>query len=113
MKLATLSAAALLATTAGAYAHSTKPIERTLVWQNAKIERERASGQLTRSEYYRLRAEQDRIAAMERAARADGVVTGSEYREIRAAQYRAGDHIYQESHDSQKSWLRRIFYRAN
>jgi hypothetical protein len=46
---------------------------------------------------------------MERRAKADGVVTRHEARDISRAQHAASRHIYQESHDSQRSWYRRWF----
>ena len=103
MKLAVLTTLALLATTGIASAHDTWSIDNTQARQRHRIEQGRLSGELTRREYWRLRAEQRHIAAMERRAKADGVVTAREYHAIRNAQRMARRHIYQETHDEQVS----------
>jgi hypothetical protein len=102
-----LAAAAVLATlSTGAMADR---IDQRQAEQAQRIEQARRSGELTRSELTSLRAEQARIAEMERRAKADGVVTRHEARDISRAQHAAGQHIYQESHDSQRRWYRRWF----
>ena len=119
---AVLSLSGLAATTASA-----DSIDRVQAQQQWEIRRGVASGQITRQEYRSLEAEQRhiaemerrakadghvtasfrRIAEMERRAKADGHVTASERARIAEAQRNAGRHIYQESHDSQRSWFRR------
>jgi phosphoglycerate-specific signal transduction histidine kinase len=102
-----LSAAAVLAAlTTGALADR---IDQRQADQAQRIEQARRSGELTRSETNSLRAEQARIADLERRAKSDGVVTRNEARTIANAQNAASRHIYQESHDSQRSWYRRWF----
>jgi hypothetical protein len=101
------AAAAVLATlTTGAMADR---IDQRQAEQAQRIEQGRRSGELTRGETASLRAEQARIAETERRAKADGVVTRQEARTIANAQRTASQHIYQESHDSQRSWYRRWF----
>ena len=77
--------------------------------QVERIQEGRRSGELTAFEAARLRVEQARISKLERQAKADGVITRSEARSINNAQNEAARHIYQESHDSQKSWFRKWF----
>lgn len=90
----------------GGGATETPYIDATQERQRAQIEQGRRDGQLTRSEYYQLMDEQDRIAAMERRAKADGFADPAERRRIREAQEAAGRHIYQESHDYETRWNR-------
>jgi protein required for attachment to host cells len=87
-------------------ATDTPRIDATRAEQRKRIEEGRRNGQITRSEYNRLMAEQDRIATMERRAKADGIATPSERREIRHAQEEAARHIYQESHNGETRWNR-------
>jgi hypothetical protein len=102
-----LATAAVLATlTTGAMADR---IDQRQAEQAQRIEQARRSGELTRGETASLRAEQARIADMERRAKADGVVTRHEARDVARTQHAASRHIYQESHDSQRSWYRRWF----
>jgi hypothetical protein len=69
--------------------------------QEARIEQGVTSGQLTRREAARLRAEQRAIRAEKRMARADGVVTPAERARIRRDQRRASRDIYRQKHDAQ------------
>jgi len=95
-------ASTLLATmTTGALADR---IDNRQAQEAARIEQGRRSGQLTVMETLKLKAEQARIADMERRAKSDGVVTHREAKAIDRAQDAASRHIYQESHDSQKAW---------
>jgi hypothetical protein len=110
LKVITIAAATIVAGSAAALAHDTRPIDRTQDRQAERIEQGRYSGELTRREYVRLKAEQARIAELERRAKADGIVTGSEYRAIREAQREASRHIYDETHDNQRSFWRRWLY---
>jgi len=109
MRTIAIAAVTLIATTATASAHSTKWIDRVQDAQAQRIEQGRYSGELTRREYWRLKSEQAKIAELEAAAKRDGVVTSREYRAIRDAQQEASRHIYQETHDGQVSWFRRMF----
>lgn len=111
-KTLALAAAALVATTGLAAAHSTKQIDRTQAAQFDRIEDARTKGELTKREYRNLLEEQNRIAELERAAKADGRVTGREVRAIRHAQQDASADIAAESHDRQKSWLRRWLWKT-
>lgn len=69
--------------------------------QQRQIQAGIRSGEITRQEAQKLKAEQGRIAQMERRAEADGRIDRSERARIDAAQRAAGQHIYQESHDRQ------------
>jgi hypothetical protein len=100
------AAAVLAALSTGAMADR---IDQRQAEQAYRIEEGRRSGELTRSEYASLRAEQARIADMERRAKADGFVTRHEARDIARAQHAASRHIYQETHDNQRRWYRRWF----
>ena len=75
--------------------------------QARRIERGIRNGELTWYERLRLRAEQARIYALERAARRDGYIDGREARRIERAQDAASRDIYRETHDGQTSWRRR------
>lgn len=59
------------------------------------------SGELTRGEAKRLRAQQHRIHNMERRAKKDGVITDAEAGRIEKAQDRASKNIYKQKHDDQ------------
>jgi len=104
MNRTVLTAVSLIALTAGAMADT---IDDRQANQAERIQKARRAGELTRQEAASLRAEQARIAELERRAKADGVVTRREARVLDRAQDAANRHIYQESHDSQKSWYRR------
>jgi len=111
--LRTVAAAGLLGlaiSATGAQAYGEKQIDAIEAREAAAIEQGRYSGQLTRREYRDLKAEQQAIRSMEARAKADGYVSKREYREIREAQSNAARHIYQETHDGQKSWYRRWLY---
>lgn len=111
LKTLIITAAAGLAVSAtGAAAYGNKQIDNIQAREAAAIEQGRLSGQLTRREYRDLKAEQRAIQDMENRAKADGHVSKREYRNIREAQMNAARHIYQETHDGQKSWVRRWFY---
>ena len=104
--LAALTALCLmpvLATSASAH----DEIDRRQAAQEQRIQDARRSGELTRREYRQLEDEQARIAEYERRAKADGHLSNSEKRNLREMQNEASRHIYQESHDGQRSWWRR------
>jgi len=69
--------------------------------QKARIEQGVKSGELTRREAGKLRAEQRAIRAEKRLAKADGVVTPAERAKIRRDQRRASRDIYRQKHDAQ------------
>lgn len=117
-KIILASALALSALTgtavAGDYGHygsngRQSEIDRREAIQAQRIEDARRSGELNRREYNHLKQEQARIHEMERRAKADGRIDRYEAAQIRRAQNEASRHIYQESHDSEKS--RRYWYR--
>jgi hypothetical protein len=107
-----LVAASVLATPAAAEGDNwrRKAIDTEQWRENAAIEQGRYKGDLTRREYRQLKAEQERIAAMEKKAYEDGYVSRREFREIREAQADASKHIREETSDGQKSFWRRWLY---
>ena len=107
LAIALTTAALAVASTGTAMAQGRNPIDRTQTWQQHEIEQGRGNGSLTRREYNDLKAEQARIAEMERRAKADGYVSRREFNEIRNAQRDAQNHIVSESHDRQQNWWRR------
>jgi hypothetical protein len=86
---------------------ATPGIDRRQAQQDFEIERGRRNGSLTAAEAAQLRAEQARIADLERRAKADGNVTREERAQIRKAQQDAQAHIWQESHDNEREGGRR------
>jgi uncharacterized membrane protein YebE (DUF533 family) len=59
------------------------------------------SGELTRREARKVKAEQAAIQAEKRVAKADGVVTKRERRAIQRDQNKASKDIYRQKHDGQ------------
>ena len=88
----------------GAY---TPGIDRRQAEQAREIERGHRNGSLTDREYRDLKAEQARIAELERRAKADGTVTREERRQLRSAQDAAGRHIIEEETDNERAGGRR------
>ena len=107
MKRIVLTTAALALTATGAFAYGSKNIDANEAAQAARIEQGRLTGQLTKKEYRDLKAEQDRIQAMEARAKADGHISKGEYNRIHNAQVNASQNIRGESSDGQKNILRR------
>jgi hypothetical protein len=105
-----ITAAALGLTASSAFAFGTATIDANENVQASRIEDGRYKGELTRSEYRALKAEQGRIIELERQAKADGRVSKREYNEIHTAQINAYRQIKAESNDGQKSWWRRWLY---
>src|SRR5262245_12869056 len=107
--LALIAATTIIATTTGASAYDYRQaqIDARRVQENYRINTDRARGDLTLVEKWRLKAEQARIADMERRALSDGHISRHESYQINQALNRASGHIYQESHDSQVAWWRR------
>ena len=71
--------------------------------QNARINQGVASGQLTRNETAKLRAQQRAIKAEKKAFKADGKVTAAERAKLRADQNRASRNIYNKKHNAKKA----------
>jgi hypothetical protein len=110
--LALIAATAVIATTTAAGAHDygrDARIDARQAEQAYRIQHNRRTGNLTLLEKWRLKAQQARIASMERAAERDGYISRSEARRIGAAQDRASHDIYRQSHDGQKAWWRRVW----
>jgi uncharacterized membrane protein YebE (DUF533 family) len=103
LKIVLVSAATLVAATSIAQADY---IDRRQSNQAYRIEQGVRSGQLSRHETARLKAEQERIAAMERAAKRDGYVSPYERARINDAQNHASRHIYLDKHDGERRWRR-------
>lgn len=68
--------------------------------QQERIKQGKQSGELTKNEARRLRAEQKLIDRKQQRAAADGTVTAEERQRIRKMQDRAGDDIYKQKHDA-------------
>lgn len=71
------------------------------VQQHHRIKHGVISGELTRKEAARLRAQQAKIHHDKRLAKADGVVTPYERAYIKREQKRASKNIYVQKHDTQ------------
>jgi CRISPR/Cas system-associated endoribonuclease Cas2 len=109
-KTAIISVLSLIALTSTASAYDGQSeIDRREWLQEQRIQNARRSGELTRSEYRQLEAEQARVRQMERNALRDGHIDRHESAQIRRAQNEASRHIYQESHDGERRgyWGRR------
>ena len=70
--------------------------------QKARIAEGVKSGELTKGEVAKLRAEQRAIRAEKRMAKADGVVTADERAKLAHDQKAASRHIHKQKHDAQK-----------
>jgi hypothetical protein len=109
--LATATLTAIVVTAPAHAATRQQTIDANQAVEATRIEAARLKGDLTRSEYRALLAEQARIAAMEKRAQADGHVSKREYNKIHDAQIGAYRHIKSESTDGDVSWFRRWLYR--
>ena len=110
-----VAAAAVTLTLAAAPAFADR-VDQRQANQEARIQQGLRDGSLTRAEAARLKAEQDRIAALERQAERDGRVTREERARLERAQEQASKHIYQERHDSENrrsGWSRWGSYNNN
>lgn len=96
------------ATAAEAHDYSSR-IDAREAAQARRIQQARRHGELTWYEAHRLRSEQQRIHRMEAWARRDGYISREEAARIGRAQDRAARHIYQESHDDQRAWRRKVW----
>ncbi len=105
-----IAATSLVSTGAFAYDRDTRVNIRESIQSN-RIEQGRRSGEITWTEGIKLRAEQRRIEAAERAFKSDdGRIDKGEYRQLKAMQDAASRHIAREAHDSRArpSWLPRV-----
>jgi hypothetical protein len=100
---ATLAAAATLITLTPALADQ---VDKRQAKQSHRIEQGVRSGQLTKHEAAKLKAEQNRIAALERRFERDGRLSKGERHVLRVEQNRASKHIRAEKHDGQKRYNR-------
>ena len=89
-----------------AYAQSMYSIDQRQDYQQDRIERGIRSGEITRSEAYRLGQGERAIDRAQSRARADGVVTSQERARIDRMTDRQGQQIYRQSHDNQQAWDR-------
>ena len=100
-KLITAAVSLLLASTAVAQTATPVVTERQAN-QKARIAEGVKSGELTKGEVSKLRAEQRAIRAEKRMAKADGVVTADERAKLAHDQKAASRHIHKQKHDAQK-----------
>lgn len=70
--------------------------------QQDRIEQGVKSGELTKREAARLRREQRRIKAEEKAFRSDGKLSKRERAKLQKDLNKSSRHIYREKHDAQK-----------
>jgi hypothetical protein len=114
MKRILLTAIVLLTAGTGvaqAYTPGARDVDRRQSNQDRRIEAGIRDGSLTRLESSRLRAQQAKIAHLERMARRDGYVSPREAAVIRQAQLVASRMIWAERHDNQKRGYGRPFWR--
>jgi len=71
--------------------------------QRARIREGKNSGELTKAERARLRAEQRSIRRTERRAKADGMVTANEQAKLNRKQNRASRDIRRAKHNNKKA----------
>jgi hypothetical protein len=103
---ATLAAAATMLTLTPALADQ---VDKRQHKQAQRIEHGVKTGQLTKHEAAKLKAEQNRIAAMERRFERDGHLSRGERAYLNYQQNRASKHIRAEKHDGKKSWWKRSY----
>ena len=84
-----------------ANAQSEKVVRERQQNQVQRINEGVVSGDLTRAETKRLKAEQRHIQREKKMARADGVVTKNERRHIRNDQRKASRNIHRQKNDSE------------
>lgn len=101
MKSLVIATLALVTFSSSAFAQSYR-IDRREANQERRIEEGLRSGDITRREARDLKAEQDRIQALERAAKRDGHVDRREAAQIERAQDAASRHIAQDRNDSER-----------
>ena len=83
------------------YGQHTPVVNQRQHHQRARIHNGVASGELTRKETVRVRAEQRNIRRTERRVKADGTVTRSERVRLERKQNRASRDIRRQKHDVQ------------
>src|SRR4029078_13150580 len=103
---AVMTAGGLLAASGAANAQSMYEINQRQDYQQNRIEQGNQSGQITRSEAYRLEQGERAIDRAQARARGDGVGTQQEPNRIERMTDREGREIYRQSHDSQQAWDR-------
>jgi hypothetical protein len=102
MKKITVMAGLLLLMVAGIAQAQTTPVTDTREHaQRARIRQGVASGDVTRHETARLKAEQRDIHRTERRAKADGEVTAKECTQLKRQQHHASRDIRRQKHDGQ------------
>lgn len=84
-----------------AMAQNTPVVDERQQNQKARIRQGVASGEVTRPEAKKLRAEQRHIKRVERRAKADGEVTAAERAKIQRKQNQASRDIRRQKHDRQ------------
>lgn len=106
-KITLIATTVLIATTAGASAHS---FDDRQDYQVKRIEQGRKTGKITWTEGLKLRAEQKRIANKEAEFKSDGYLSKSERRKLRYMQNEASEHIADEKNDGWRRawWLPRV-----
>jgi uncharacterized protein HemX len=110
-KIALIAAAVLVATTAGASAHSSKyDVDARQERQADAIERGRETGAITWKEGLKLKKEQREIAETEAQFRADGRLSKGERQILKNMQDEAATHIASEKQDGWRRpwWLPRV-----
>lgn len=103
---ATLAAAATMITLTPALADR---VDNRQHKQSHRIEQGVKTGQLTKHEAAKLKAEQKRIADLERRFERDGHLSRGERAYLNYQQNRASKHIRAEKHDGKKSWWKRSY----
>jgi hypothetical protein len=103
MKKIMVIASLLLMLMAGkSFSQSTPVVDERQHAQRARIRQGAASGELTRAETAKLRAEQRHIRRAERRAKADGSVTPRERTRLNRKQNKASRDIRRQKHDRQE-----------
>ena len=103
MKKIMLLTALLVIVVAGmVHAQNTPLVDQRQQVQRSRIREGIATGEVTRPEAARLRAEQRHIRRAERRAKADGTVTPKERARLHQKQNRASRDIRRQKHDGQQ-----------
>lgn len=102
-KIVLAIAIAFFASIVDASAQTATPvIKKTAREERARIKQGVESGELTKREARKLKAEQADIHQDIKAAKADGVVTPAERKDIKQDQRQASRRIYKNKHDRQE-----------
>jgi hypothetical protein len=96
-----LSALLMFMVLGAGYAQETPVVDERQAVQKTRIREGVASGEVTRAEAKRLRAEQRNIRRTEHRAEADGTVTDRERARLQRKQNRASRDITRQKHDGQ------------